>query len=411
MSINRKDLDEGRYVFATVEGGDKDIPDPTKSGRVKVRETGVHGPGVKTEHLKFIQPISSPAAQHQTPRPPRPGQMVQIMKTSDGYAYLTGIAMGVASAARGTLDNLVPQIGISIKKLTGMKIPPDVKTETESNRTGLQKTTKPIVEKDEEDRHELYDGLPSHGALPSMAGLLNNPIKKVTTALTEFDKVLSSDILSALPGQFFSVANFINLLSGDQFKELTENMPSELQAAMNNLLTLKQNDQGGSLPGNFMMGGMINPATFIPNMLNILKDAKTIGDLDTALTQIAQNALEDSALDGLDDVVQNLSGLFGDVTKTLSANGTITINASGLFTQLFNQFQSIVGSIPAAKGTKMFGADSKIQEMMKRLKTQSGITGMKENLEKKHPNKNGKRTTLAEGGQTGTTVGSKAFLA
>lgn len=411
MSINRKDLDENRIVLATVEGGDKADPDPQKAGRIRARQTDVHGPLVKTEHLKFLQPSVAPGTgQHETPRPPRPGQVVQILKSLDGYSYVMGIAMGLGEAAGG-FDKIVPQIEAAVKKVTGMAIPPDIFNKTETNRTGLPKVTKDIEEKSEEDRHELYNGLPSHGAAPSLAGLINNPVKQVTTALTELGTNLSSGILGQLPGSLFSLGNLFNLITSEQKKELMDALPSEIQSALTNLMTLKQSEKGGSLPGNFMLGGTVNPSTFFPSLLSKLKKVKNFGELDSVLNEIVGDVFSESALDGLADLELTIDGLFGQTKKKISANGTISFTASQTFITIQNLFKALVSAIPSAHGDEMFGSDSKIQDLMQRLKTDSIIKNVKENLEKKHPSKNTKRQKLTEGGTAGTTMGSKTFLA
>lgn len=411
MSINRNDLDGNKIVLATVEGGDKSDPDPQKAGRVRARQSDVHGPLVKTEHLKFIQPSVAPGTgQHETPRPPRPGQVIQLLKTLDGYSYVMGIAMGLGEAA-GNFDQMVPQVKAAIEKATGMSIPPDVQGETESNRTGLEKIIKKVVEKGKEDMHKLYEGLPSHGAAPSLAGLINNPVKQVTTALTELGNNLSSNILGQLPGQLFSIGNMLNLMSNEQIDELMSNLPSEIQTAFNNMMTLKQSEKGGSLPGNFMLGGMVNPATFIPTLIGKLKNATNFGQLDSIINELASDALSETAMEGLADIETTIEGLFGEITKTISANGAINTVASAAFSQLQSLFNSLASGIPSAHGDELFGAESKIKDLMQRLKTDEFIKNVKENLEKKHPSKNAKRQKLTEGGTAGTTMGSKTFLA
>lgn len=410
MSINRKDLEDGRIVFATVEGGDKDDPDPQKLGRVRARETGVHGPQVKTAHLKFIQHMVNSGAQHETPRPPRPGQLIQILKTTDGYGYISGIAMGMAAQVQGTFDKLVPQISEAIKKSTGMQIPPNVKDKSMATRGGLPGVTKEVVEKGEEDRHELYNGLPSHGASPSMAGLINNPVRQVSTALTELGGVLNSSILSSIPGQLFSAGNLLNLLSTDQMKELKAAVPADIMGALNNLMTLKQSAEGGSLPGNFMMGGIVNPETFIPKILEKLKGMKTFGELDNIIHGMAGDALSSDAQEGLKAITSTVTGVFGEFEKKIGLDGSIINTLSDTMQTLVSRFESILSGIPSA-GSTLFGADSKIKELIKRLKSDSLIKNAKENLENKHPSNNTKRGTLTNGGNKGTTVGSQSYLA
>jgi hypothetical protein len=336
--------------------------------------------------------------------------VVQMMKTIDGYSVLTGIAMGIASRAGGNFDNLVPSIKDSIKKLTGMRIPPDVSGSTEDNRTGLPRAVKNVVEKSKEDAHELYDGLPSHGAAPSMAGLIQNPVKQVSTALTELGSTLNSSILSQLTGQLFSVGNLLNLLSDDQKEELDNALPPDISAALNNLMTLKQTEQGGGLPGNFMLGGIVNPATFLPKMLTKLKNVTNFGQLDSVINEITHSAFESDALEGLEAITMKIEGLFGGIEKSISPLGEITDLLSEAYEFFESLFSGLVGELPAA-GTRMFGSDSQIPDLMKRMKTDDIIGAVKSNLENKHPTKNETRGKITNGGSAGTTVGSEGWFA
>lgn len=408
MGINRIGLDSDKFVFGTVEGGDKADPSPMQNGLARVRETASHGRLVQTDHLKFVQQIVPSSAQHETPRPPRPGQVVQLLKTNDGYSYITGIAMGIAKSASGTFDALVPQIRESIQKTTGMNVPPNVQTKTESNRTGLEKTTHEVIEKGEEDRHELYNGLPSHGAAPSMAGLINNPVQQVTTAMTEMGSVLTSSLLSQIPGTLFSAANFLSALTANQQSDLFGTMPAEMQTAMTNLMTLKQGYSGGSMPGNYMLGGTVNPSTFIPQMIERLKGVTDFNSLDSVVHGMTSASLSDSAREGLPTLSLNVTGLFGDLQMSISANGSINTVASDAMNFILSAFQSLVTTIPSAQG-QMFGANSNLPTMINRLRTSSASASAKANLEGKHPDQSSQRTNLANGNDS--TLGSKSFFA
>jgi hypothetical protein len=411
VSINRKDVNDGTVSWAVVEGGHEDDPDPQKAGRTRVREPGKHGPNVKTQHLPFVQSIAGPGTgQNRTPRPPRPGQLVEVTKTTDGYSYITGVAMGIFQQAEGTFQRMVPQIDKAIKTLTGMRIPPNIKDKVEENRSGLPKVTKEVEEKSEMDRHELYQGVPNHGAAPSMAGLINNPLREISTALTDFDSILDSSVLSQLPGTLVSAGNFLNLLNTDQLKELTNALPKEMQTALNSLTTLKQSDLGGmALPGNFMLGGTVNPATFIPQMLEQLKTVQNFGDLDNVIQSITSTSLSEAAQEGLEALSLKVDGIFGNFTKIIGPNGQITQEISDLMEQALSSFQSTISNIPSA-GAALFGSSSNIQTLMNRLKDQDVISEMKQNLEKKHPGKNFIRGLLTQGGTRGTTLGSAGFL-
>lgn len=403
--VNRKDQIHGTIVPGIVARGDKSDPDPDKSGRVAIREF-VHGAGVKTKHLPFIQQMTP--NQHETPSALRPGQMVWTMKTTDGYSFITGISMGVGAHKDGNIENLISPFAIPPKTTTGVNIPPNVKHKTSSNRSGLSKLYKEIQEKSQEDKQELYDGLPSHGAIASMAGLVSNPVMQVSTGLTPLEINLGTDTLSQMAGTMFSIGNLLTFLdSVGQKANLTSTLSSDMNKSMNNLFLLKQGETGTGLPGNFMMGGTVDPVSFVTQALELIKGVTSVGQLDDALTKISDLSFSFSF--GLGDIVLSIQNLFGDAQKTISANGNISISTNDVIQEIENLFKSLASSIPSSDAsTPLFGNNSQVSTLMKRLNTDTQISKAKENIEKKSPSSSQARNYLTNG--FFKSIGSKNYF-
>ena len=403
-SINRKGHDESKIGIAVVEGGQKSDPDPQKAGRVRARDPMRQGSLVKTEHLPFIQLMSNVQGfgQHEFTRPPRPGQLIQYVKNLDGYKQVLGILHGVevpnGSLPGGTnLDSLIPQLREAAKALTGMNIAPIVQQVLEQNKSGLEKLTKQLKEKIEKDRHELYQGLPTHGAIASMAGLIAQPLQQISTALTEQSAQLTSDMVSQIGGSSFSMGSIINQLSSTLQSEIFDNLAPEISAAINNMQTLMSSEEFlASLPGNFVTGGRVNPATFLPKVVEALKNVTTVGELDDAMQGLVNDMFASNALDGIEDVINDVVGMFGDVQRILKANGDIEFTIDSLFQQAQEAFASLASSIPSA-AEQLFGNNSQIPDLIKRLKDQSTVGAGKANIENKSPQKKEVRELLYRG--------------
>lgn len=408
--VNRRQIDQGKIVLGVIEGGHKDDPDPQKLGRVRVREIGVHGPNVKTKHLPFVQQMAaSGTGQHETPRPQRPGQVVHMLKTGDGYGHVLGIAMGLM-AGMGNMENIVPQLKTDAMTDTGMSLPPNIQDQIQSNRSGLEKIIKIIVEKSLTDIQQNYEGLPSSGASPSLAGIQSNPVQNVSTALTLLSGVLSASILSSMPGTSFSLGNLLLMLSQDQQDDLFSDMPDSVKTSFFNMMQMKQAEIGTSMPGNFSSGGQIDPIYFLPLIIKKLKTASNSGSLDDVFIEISQLLFASSGLETLADIVLDSEGLFGPTKTRVSPNGQILIETTDEFRRLEQLFTTLVSSIPSSHGDELFGSSTQIPELMKRAKTTSDISATKENLENKHPEKNETRYKVTYGGDAGTTMGSKVFF-
>ena len=403
--MNNKQHSNKKYPYVELgwtEAGHMNEPDPENMGRIRARRN-YQGAQVLTEHLRFLQPFIS--SQHDFPRPPRPGQAVSILPTSDGYGFyqiIHGIQKTAQSAKGKPLDDMIPQLKQAMEKTTNINLPPKIESALEENRTGLQKLVKKVVEKGVTESQSVYKGVPSHGATPSMANFTTQTVKNVSTAMTEQSSQLTSDILSQLTGSMFSL--------GSVFANLDiSNLPSHIQDAIGSLNQLMPSESSSvSGPGNFMIGNIVNPSV-MSNILNTnLSNVSNYGQLENALQNSLTSSISSDAIQGLENLVFNSHGIFGEFSQTVSATGLITNVLSTLAQLAETAFGNILTTIPgAASQEKIFGNDSEIPSLIKRLKTQSIVSEAKTALEDKSPEKNAKRKKLYQGGSSGKTRGSQ----
>jgi hypothetical protein len=386
-----------------VSGGHQSDPDPQKTGRVRVRVLGKMGASVKTEDLPFCQIITSSDHQHEFNRPPRPGQTVSVEKTGDHIWVVNGILHGKelenkAIPGNAGLDEIVPQIKKATQTLTGMRIPPKINSSKESNRTGLPKYIKKLEEKLEEDKHVLYNGIPTSGATKALAGIINSPVKQVSTALVEYSTNLTSGLLSQLPGQFFSMGNLLNSLSSPQQKSLLSNLPNELQGAFKNMMLLMSSDNISDLPGNFTFGGVVNPEKFFDKAIKNFEGVSTFGELEDAVSKTLISSFESSALDGLKSVSLLSGGVFGNITQEIDGLGNIVNTVEKLISLAESAFGDLFNAIPSgAEGENLFKGNKTIPKLINRLKDHEFAKLVKDGLEDKSIQKNEKREHLYKG--------------
>ena len=151
-----------------------------------------------------------------------------------------------------------------------------------------------------------------------------------------------------------------------------------------------------SLPGNFTIGGTVNPTTFLQQASSLISKVSNVGELDDAFQQLSNLSFADDALKGVEDIVEDIAGLFGAGQRTLKANGEISHSMGSLAQAAESAFSSLVSGIPSA-AQNLFSSDTKIPDLLKRLKDSSTVSQMKTNLETKSPEKKEMREKLYQG--------------
>ena len=307
---------------------------------------------VDKEHLPWI-PLESAMSQFgisTSPGAPDLGQLARIMVSigqgSTGAANILSFLNYTVSASSkiGGLPNsksiydLIDQLK---QQTRDVNLPPNLKESI--NEAGAK-----VVEVIEKGLHSLsvLNGLNVTGAQAQLAGVVIPQLKNLTTALTPFAAIMSGNITSLLPGANFNLGNLLNILPDALKEELFKNMPKELQGTLNSYLSLVQDYQVGNF-GGAISGMRVNLEVFLPNVVNALKNVQTPDELIDAL----QNVMSDTSLFGLDQL-QSLTSLiptsFGNLSLSIGADGSVSIDTSAMTSLLSGLTSQLSGTLSAA---------------------------------------------------------------
>jgi hypothetical protein len=397
----------GNIQAGMIVGGDASDPAPDLSGNMKVWSPTEHNPANYPAADLPFSTILQPATKSQQSEfggVLDPSSMVATMKTGGGFPVILGGFRDFVnpSKAVGGNNNLAQQ-GIGAYNLgrgLGMRLPAQVKEVMEG---GV-----PVRRRQESAEYNALDlaGLPNHGALFNMAGHRWPQVQGIETAITHFDQVITSGMLSALPGQISSLAGMLKGLSSGQKSQLKSAMPSDVYNALESMTKMMPDIQGGT---TYMSDFRVHPESFSNNAVALLSQATTIADLQDVLHDLDAN-MDHRGLDQLANTTIEYTGPFGNTNLVFSAAGTVTHQQSEsqkASVQGFADFLSSAGSAAGVnKGKNMFGAASAtISDMVQRVAPQTQAA-LKDTLERVNKSGNVDHAKFTELFQTG---GAKAL--
>jgi hypothetical protein len=223
-----------------------------------------------------------------------------------------------------------------------------------------------IKEKGQKNKYSLYNGIPSTGALFPIVGLALPQLTQISTALDQFQNVLSSSMMAGLPGMNMSLGGMFSMLEGELMNQINSALPPELQNALQSISTFTQSlsviESGG-----FMIGGRVNPDVLLGNAVEMLSAARSVYDLIDSVHQL-QNDTSLHGTDTLGSITTDVEGAFGTFQQTIDAAGNITNNIPDAVMQIINLFLGMMGSASAFPGVNssqnMFTESSEVMANM-----------------------------------------------
>ena len=331
-------------------------PDDTcpKGGmQVKNRIVAKMGEGVLDEHLAFsncVVPIGH--------------QNVICPVLDAGQSMLTEQMPGLPGTNHSVVLGMVPQtrdpdgatpgnnifrhLDKKYEEGAGTKTPPTIKQIVGKDGASIFE----MIEKNIEHSLSLLNGLSSTGAQWAIAGLKEDAVQQISTALDAFQNILTTDILSQLPGQVFQMSNLLNEMPQKLQDEMFKNMPANVQAGMKNAFQMMQTSIPSNL-GGMMSAGRINPEVFFQNVVNEMKDVKTSGEMMSKLQQINGNDLL-KGMDQFQDALVEIEGAFGNIFQKISTDATgkitVALEIPEAIANLQKSFQSLLTQLPGAGG-------------------------------------------------------------
>lgn len=355
-----------------VRGHDAD-PDPNQNGLTSVYLPQHHGNNVKKEHLGFSPMIMPPNQGGVTEfnGVPEPGQAVLCLKSGppgDSSLFVLGSVpvnrQDGGQPGNANLNTALNALREAFATEINVNIPPTVK-ETSSGGARVRQ----IQEKGQKHKHDLLKGIPSHGALYTMAGMPQKQLTNISTATQSYSNILTSSMMAALPGTSFSVGSILSSLTSSVADELLSSLSPELAQGLQNMFTLMQSMEVNE-GGGFMTGGKVDPTTYLANAVTLLKGNQSLGEIISNIQRLQY----DTSLFGLDKLAGAsfiVPTAFGAITLGLSATGEITNQTPEAVQKAIEAFGGLMSSgsgFPGVGLQNMFGGSSGVMsEMFNRL--------------------------------------------
>ena len=212
-------------------------------------------------------------------------------------------------------------------------------------------------------------GLPSHGASYPLAGMVQKQLSNIPTATQSFSNILTSSMMSAIPGVSFPVSNILSSLTSSALDELLSSVSPELAQGIQNMFSLMQsmeiNESGG-----FSTMGKVDPTTYLANAVNLLKGNQSLGEVIENIKRLQF----DTSLFGQDKLGSasfTVPTAFGAITMSVSPTGEIVNQLPDVVQKSIQAFSTLMSSgagFPGVGLENMFGGSSSVMsDMFNRL--------------------------------------------
>ena len=384
MSSTPKSSSVSGLCYGIVVGGhDADAPSDY-SGNLRVYFPGIHGKDVDVKHLAFSPRLMSPTrgTQQEFPGGLDPGTMVVAMKdTGSNQCQIIGLANDINNNDQTIAGNMSLLQGITQYLTMNIQVrPPPTTTDATVNGARIRQ----IQEKGDLWNHGMTRGLPTHAATFNLAGMRLPQVSSVATALQSFDNLITSGMLSNLPGVALSLGTLVSniLNTKNTMKQLNKNMSAPSMLAFKSMSYLLQSVEQKEGAG-FMTGTRVNQDVYSNNAVGLISQSTGVSDM----VNVFQRLQYDSSLFGLDSlapVVSAISGSNGTTYRSFHPNGqmmTLTpatvVAAASVVSKLLGG-EGFPGIIP---GQNMFGSSAgTMQSMLQRLGTGSSAIGMLQSI-------------------------------
>jgi hypothetical protein len=369
MAIDPTRHNGNEILVGYVIAGHGDKADPNQLGLSKIGLIQRHGLGVKEEHLGYSQMLMPPNQSGATEfnGVPDLGQAVVCLKSGPPGASdllilgcLPEYQLPGGQAGNRDVKQSVPIYANAVKEAIEVLIPPQIR---EVIRDGAR--IREIVEKGQKHKHELLKGIPSHGAIYSLAGVSQKQLTNISTATQAFSNILTSSMMSALPGNVFSIGNLLNSLTSSALDELLSSMPPAIALGTQSLFNLMQTIETVE-SGGFNTMGKVDPATYIANAVNLLKGNQSLGEVVSNL----QRMQVDTSLFGVEklgNATFDIPTAFGVTKMILSPTGEIINELPDAVQKGIEAFNTLMTSgigFPNGTLSNMFGDSASVMSSL-----------------------------------------------
>lgn len=335
----------------------------------KVRVPNLWGPNVPDDHLQFCPAEMPPSLGSATTSGGAldKGQFVRIkVDHGQGPSGQFTIKSTYHSTMRSNSEMpgneaWTKLFGDQLAALAriGTKLPPDVQKMI--NEKGVEVVK--LLEKGEFHLRDLL-GVATHGSQSPFNGIKIPQMKSMTTAIDAAENMLTSDILSKLPGIPFSLPDMFDLLGKDLTKELMDSLPELVRDALMTTMVLTQNYTDPKSLSQIK----INPIVFPLKIMELLKGSNDVSELLKNLNSLMRDS-SNWGLDSLPQINETISGIFGDINMKVLSNGAVVMTQSDGYKKSMEAFNSFLGQFENAEGT-LFDTVPDFAGLTKRLPTE-----------------------------------------
>lgn len=387
MSRPKDSISESNFVIGyCVRGHDAD-PAPNQNG-IGVYLPQYHGNNVSKDKIGFSPMVMPPNKSGLTEfnGVPDPGQAMVCLRTKEPSGATSLVVLGGLSVNRQdgghpqnlNLNTALNELVAAFSTTINVRIPPNVKEIVVDGARIRQ-----IQEKGQKHKHDLLKGMPSHGATYPLAGMVQKQLSNISTATQSFSNILTSSMMSAIPGVSFSVGNILSSLTSTVADELLSSLSPELAQGMQNMFNLMQSMEINE-GGGFSTMGKVDPTTYLANAVNVLKGNKSLGEMISNL----QRLQSDTSLFGLDKLTNgsfDVTTAFGVMKMSVSPTGEIINEMPDEMQNAIKAFTGLMTSgagFPSGTVTNMFGDSASVMGSLFDRLSESGQSNAKGMMEK-----------------------------
>ena len=328
-----------------ITGGQKGDTPPDEGLTARYIIPTEHGPSVDPTKMPFVTSFRNPTQNQleSNDPPPEPGATgIFIGDTGNPNKFLAGIVPDInnSQSVEGN-SSLTPLFMNAVMKRVGKNMPTQYKEKEE--RGAL---VRDIEQEFGEWFHGLTKGLPTHAASAPMAGQFLPSVKQIPTAVQNFASILGPGTVAQLAGNSMNSRDLFNKMTEEQKKRATENMPPEIQEALNSYLNLLRS---GESAGLYIGGNPAHAETFIENAVTLLSQVTTYSDLMTVLHRFHGDETI-RGLDKLEQLTVTANSAFGQIEMTVDPVTGATKNSKKSDDAVQKAISTLMGLMNSSKG-------------------------------------------------------------
>lgn len=340
---------EGKTYFGVIVDTKEDL------GRIlyKVWVPALHGKDVDFNHLPFIPAAVPPTLDGAVTSGGAlsKGQPVTFYKGSgegaNGFGTILGLYQPVINSKRGMANqnlSLAEKFIIPLEEKTrNIRLPPNLQKVLNDKGVEVIKA----IEKGDFSLSDLF-GFATHGALnPIGQGTLIPKTSAIPTAKQKKSNVLTSSMLSKVPGSNFDLGSIFSQIPESVLKDV----PTEAKEILSTVTSMLQNYTPGNFGNNGVEGTKVDTSSMLSFVTQELPNIKDAQGMISLILNMMKKTGSNSAFTG---------------NIRIGADGTVDIGVNKILEQLLSLFTSQLSGFQSSSGT-LFDSVPQFGQMISRM--------------------------------------------